>query len=178
MSYASPQDFIDRMDVRRLGDLGLDTGTRATPTQLLTNTRLQDSLDDASGMIDATLLRAGRYQPKDLTTLTGTTSFGNKLLIRITVNIAYGLLLEARGYSEEEQGSMAPGFTKALAYLDRLENGEWIFGIPPVIDAGGSAQNVNAYLSSKVVLLTQATRRYFGGLNYNPGLPPNNPNVN
>lgn len=171
MSYAAPSDFILRVDARRLGDLGLDDGTRVSPTNLLTNPRLQASLDDASGMIDAALLRGGRYQPSDLLHLNVNTSFGNNLLIRLCVDIAYGLLLEARGYSEVETVSMAPGYTKALAMIDRLSSGEWIFGLAPVIVAGGPGKIVP--LSSNVTLLTQsAATRYFGDLGYQ--FPPSN----
>ena len=170
MAYATPTDFLNRVDVRRLGDLDNDTGTRDTPTQVLTNLRIQEALDDAAGMIDAALLKAGRYQPSDLLNLATTTTFGNSLLIRINVNLAYGLLLESRGFTADE----SPAYTKAMAYLGQLEEGEWIFGIAPVVNAGRTG---TTRLSANVVLLTTAARRYFGRLGYQyqgnpPGLTP------
>lgn len=163
MAYATPADFIARVDVRRLGDLGLDDGTRVSPSNLTTNTRLLASLNDASGLIDANLLRSGRYKHTDLTTLATTTDNANFFLIRITVDLAYGLMLEARGYSAEQTEDMAPGYAKALAYLDKLASGEWIFGTAPVVDAGGT--HIQA-LSTNVTLLTQGAERWFGNLNY------------
>jgi phage gp36-like protein len=176
MSYAQPQDAIDRIDVRRWGDLVLDNGVRATANQLLTNTRLIAVLNDASGLIDAALLRGGRYAPTDLQTLATTTNNGWYLLLRINVDIAYALALEARGYSESEIGSMAPGYAKALEYLDRLMEGQWIFGLAPVVAAGGVPKVVP--LSNNITLLTQAARRYFGGLNYDRENPFSNWNGN
>ncbi len=166
MSYAQPQDAIDRIDVRRWGDLVLDTGKRATATQLLTNTRLVAVLNDAAGMIDAALLRSGRYTPADLQTLATTTDNGNFLLLRINVDLAYGLACEARGYSEAEVGAMAPGYLKALEYLERLALGDWIFGLAPVIAAGNPT---TAVLSRRVTLLSSAAFRYFGNLGYQFG---------
>lgn len=163
-SYATPQNCLDRVDARRLGDLLLDDGTRVSPANILTNTRMLSVLADASGLIEAGLLRGGRYSVSDLSTLAVTTNNGNNLLIRICVDLAYGLLLEARAYSESEIGSMAPGYAKALAYLDRLSAGEWIFGTAPVIAASGVPPVVK--LSTNVVLLTTAARRYFGDLDY------------
>lgn len=157
MAYATPTDFLNRVDSRRLGDLGLDDGTRVSASNLLTNTRLQAALDDAAGVIDAHLLKGGRYQITDLTTLSSTTSYGNNLLIRLNVRLAYGNLLEARDIQPPRS------YDEALAELDKLADGQWIFGIAPVVAAG---RTVSQQLDTQLTLLTGASTRYFGQLDY------------
>jgi phage gp36-like protein len=134
MAYATPDDLMNRVDVRRLGDLASDNDVRLGPAQLRTSRRLLECLDDASGMVDAGCLAGRRYLPEDLTTLTGT---AYKLLVRVVCDLAYGLLAQARGLDPNEVEGVAPSYRRGMAYLDQLQKGEWIFGsVTKAADAG------------------------------------------
>lgn len=157
MSYASPGDIQSRYDVRRLGELVKDDGTRATPTQLNSDITLQAMLDDASGLIDSAILIGHRYDPADLALMTGT---AKAVLVRLCSDLAYGLLVMRRGYSEQEATRLAPGFGLALKMLDRLRTGEMIFNISSAIEAGHAVRTV----WSKNITLVSSALRLFGDL--------------
>ena len=158
MAYATPSDWITRTDVRRLGDLANDTGVRATPTQLLTHARILAVLDDAAGLIDSAIMAGGRYSPADLAAL-GTNSLA--LLVRLNCDLAYGMLLEAREYTQAEAASMSPGYARGLMLLTKLREGEWIFVTDGAIEAG---LPTTAELSADIQLITDKAHRYFGVL--------------
>lgn len=158
MSYAVPSDFLARYDNNRLGQLVRDDGTAASSTDLLTDPNLQAMLDDASGMIDAACLAGGKYFPADLTGLTGT---GKALLLRLNCDLAYGLLVLRRGFTEEEASRLAPGFKLALQLLDKLREGSIVFNVTAAIKAG---EPVNDVLSSQINLVSSAYR-FFGDIN-------------
>lgn len=147
MSYAAGSDMVKRYDVRRLGDLVSDTGTRVVdPT---TDPNLQAALDDAAGLIDAALLRGGRYQPADLSGLPANSS-SQALLFRINCDLAYGLLLQRRDLTAPKQVEVAYGL------LDRLAEGSMIFGA--VQAAVNSGQPVNVRLDFDVSLISSLDR--------------------
>lgn len=174
MSYAQPSDLIARYDARRLGDLVKDDGTRATASALLTDTNLQAALDDASGMIDAACQRGQRYTPTDLTNvaagsdpLNPSLSLTNsqKLLIRLTCDLAYGLLVGRRAFSASDTNSQAPRYAEALKLLDLLEQGEWVFTTAGALAAGIPVTGV--VISSQIGLISSITR-IFGDLSVYP----------
>jgi phage gp36-like protein len=173
VSYATPSQMLTRYDARRLGDLVVDgdkTTPRATPTQLLSDPVLAEMLADASGLIDAALLVGGRYSPADLATLAAveaalpTPSSTFKLLVRLTCDLAYGLLVRRRGLGMD----LAPGYAEAAALLDRLSNGELIFDVAAVVEAGRTRV---VQLSRQIGHLSTLTR-VFGDL----ATFPSNPN--
>ena len=71
MSYASPQDLLDRYDARRVGDLATDSGTRLTESQILADSKVSTCMEDASGALIAAIKRGNRYTDDDLSLLSG-----------------------------------------------------------------------------------------------------------
>jgi phage gp36-like protein len=167
MAYATPAQFLVRYDARRLGQLVRDDGTKATPAELLSDDNLAAVLDDASGMIDAAVLRGGRYESSDLTDLTGQSE---AYLVRLCCDLAYGLLVERRGFSQGEAQVSAGGYTRALQTLDQLAEGQRVFNVDKAIQAGKPRR---AVIDKKLQLIS-STRRLFGDLTVreaNPGNP-------
>lgn len=166
MPYATPAQMTLRYDVRRLGQLCTDGTQPLVPAQLTANTILLEALEDAAGLINSALLRGGRYDAADLAALTGSDA---KLLVRVTCDLAYGLLVQRRGYTSTELESLAPAYTGALALLDRLANGELVFNIPSAIAAGKPVRVV----IDKNLQLISSSRRLYGDTTVNPNNPGN-----
>lgn len=164
MSYAAPTDMLARYDARRVGVLVRDDGTMASAGALQSDTNLQAALDDGASLINAACLRGGRYQPADLTGLTGV---DKALLLRLNCDLAYGLLVARRGYTATEQQSAAPSYAGALALLEHLADGVLIFNVQSVIAAG---QPTNAAIDQNLQLVSSTTR-LFGDLTINPSNP-------
>lgn len=131
-AYATPTDLLARKDARTLGDLVTDVSERVSPEDLLTDTKLQAALDDASGEIDAALLQGKRYSVADLTALNGNSQ---KYLIRLTCDIAWGLLCERRSYGVDDERRQA-AFKSRREALERLRKGEHVFDLEAVKEAG------------------------------------------
>ena len=131
MAYATAAQFMERYDARVLGDLCSDLDDQIEPTALLTNTKLQAALDDASGDIDAALVTGQRYTTDDLEGLTGNSQ---KHLIRITCDIAFAFLQSRRGSMDAE--SRKAHMDVAEAHLERLRKGLNIFDLDAQKDAG------------------------------------------
>lgn len=134
-SLLSPGEFLKRYDVRTVGDLCSDTGTRITSDALPSNPNLLAALDDAQGLVEAATLVSSRYLPADLSTLTGT---GQRLLFRILADLTIGLLYKRR----PDKGDPPRAFTDAMDWLDLLRKGERIFGLQEHAEAGLFAHEV------------------------------------
>lgn len=158
-SYASATDMIRRYDVRRLGELVRDNGTRATSGQLLSDTIMQEMLDDGTGMIEAACRVGKKYTRDDLDGMTGA---DEHLLIRLNCDLAYGSLLKRRGTSAQAMQEMAPRYFMALDILKKIWCGEWVFDLDAVKEAGLPEGDIR--LSKDVDLLAGNTPRYFGKL--------------
>lgn len=153
-SYATSQDFIKRYDARVLGGLVGDNGDPVTGLSLLSNANLQAALDDASGMIDAAVLVAEKYSPSDLTNLTGTSQ---AYLIRITCNLAFGLLSMRRGQPTEEIAQ----YQEAVETLSQLRNGERVFAVAANEEAGlPDAQFPSASVYSNLQLMRDVAKNF------------------
>jgi len=123
--------MVARYDVRTLGDLVVDDGTRVDSTAILTSTVLAAILEDASGEIEASLMQADRYTADELAALTGNSL---ALLKRLTCKIAMGLLWERRQYLDLEKAE--EGMEVSRKILERLRKGEIIFDDAAAKDAG------------------------------------------
>jgi len=129
MAYASSTDLTARYDERDIADLASDSGT---PESDLANSAIvQAALDDASGDVDAALLKGGRYTATQLSGLTG-----NSLakLKRITCEIAMHYLMERRPDFSPERAEQLE--IRRKRHLERLRKGEDVFGLDPAIEAG------------------------------------------
>lgn len=131
MSYATPADMVLRYDARTLGDLVSDNGVRVAEVSLTTNTKILSALEDASGEIDAALLKAKRYTSADLSALTGNSLAYLKAL---TCRIALGALWNRRPYVDDMERDEA--LKQARIALERLRSGEHIFDNTDAKDAG------------------------------------------
>lgn len=129
-SYATPADFLQRYDWRDVGDLVSDSSEQISPNDQLTNPILLQILQDASGDVEAALLRAGRYKTTDLTGLTGNPL---ALLKRITCEIAIAYLFERRPLFNVERMEQYQKFREG--HLKRLASGENIFNLTAVLQA-------------------------------------------
>lgn len=159
MSYATPTNFLARYDARRVGELVKDDATRATPAELLSDTTLQAMLDDAASMIDAACLSGKRYTLTELAALTGSDAY---LLIRLNCDLAWGLLLLRRGGTSQDITSLAPGYAYAMSIVDKLWNGEWVFNVDNVPEAGLPEGNVK--ISTQRTSVVDEAYRYYGDL--------------
>jgi phage gp36-like protein len=157
MAYATNSDMKVRYDVRRLGELVRDDGTKATAAQLESDTVLAAMITDAESWINAAVLTGKRYTLDDLEALAGT---DKAMLTRLTCDLAYGFLVMRRGFTADEVSKMAPGFKLALAALESLKAGEMVFNDEDNINAGRT-QRVR--LSRNVTLVSSA-QRLFGDL--------------
>jgi len=97
-AFATADDMIARFDVRTLGDLVGDAGTRMNATQLQADANLQAALDDAAGEILDALTQNDRYSEDDLDSLTGRSQ---NTLKRMNVAIAMGYLSQRRPWADD-----------------------------------------------------------------------------
>jgi phage gp36-like protein len=145
--YATATDLTKRFDARVIGDLVNDQNTRVDPTSLATNANVLAALDDATSIINSAVLVANRYDVDDLAAMK---DIDAALLIRLTCNLAYGLLVMRRGQSVEK---LDP-YQDALKMLDHLRAGDRVFNIAGNEDAGnvqGSFPSSSVYSSLQLI---------------------------
>lgn len=133
MAYASASDLIARKDSRDLGDLVSDDGVQVAENELADDAKLGAALDDASGDIEASLLRGNRYTTAQLAALTG-----NSLayLKRITCEIAMYHLLARRPEANLERLEYYRKLRET--FLEPLASGENVFDITDHLAAGAA----------------------------------------
>jgi phage gp36-like protein len=153
MPYATPAELLVRYDARRVGDLVSDTGDR--DTNPVASPVLAACLDDASGHIDSACRVGGRYSTTELDTMVGN---GSSLLIRLTCDIAYGLLVARRGYSATDQQAMAPNYKPALDMLELIRKGERVFDIYN----GGDPDEGSSVTATAKVMKARTAGYYIG----------------
>ncbi len=93
---------------------------------------LLEILLGASGELESACLIGDRYSPTDLGALTGS---GLQRLTKLVADLAFWTLAQRRQPSSADPEKV-PGAKQALAELDRLRNGERIFGLQESADAG------------------------------------------
>ncbi len=131
--YASPSDFINRVDVNFLGLMVRDDDTQATPTDLLSDPKLLVALLGSSGMVEAACLRAERYSAIDLNTLITVGGASAELLKDIVCGLAIQRLRWRRGLMEAMTYPLAQ---QAVMWLQALSDGEMIFSFAETVQAG------------------------------------------
>lgn len=132
MPYATPDDMIARFDVRTLGDLSADDGTRVSSANLAINAKLVASLSDASGQLEAACLQGERYSIEDLGGLKGDSE---SFLVRIVCDLALGYLWRRKLYVDENAARLE-AVQRADEHLTRLRSGEWVFDVTENKEAG------------------------------------------
>ncbi len=93
---------------------------------------LLEILLGASGELESACLIGDRYSPTDLGALTGS---GLQRLTKLVADLAFWTLAQRRQPSSADPEKV-PGAKQALAELDRLRNGERIFGLQESANAG------------------------------------------
>lgn len=155
--YCTPAAFLRYADARTAGDLVGDVGQRVDPVSLLTDAVLAAALLRASGDVEAACLAGERYRPADLTALSGTA--GGEYLAGLVADLALGYL-----YRRRPDKGQAPGCVgDALAKLAQVKQGEAVFGIVEVEQAGRASHEVeDAQDVEDRALTATAMSRYFG----------------
>ena len=181
MQYAQISDLTTRYDTRRLGDLISDNDTRQSPTG---SPILNALLLDASGLIDAACQRGQRYTPTDLLNISNGAdpldptldmTGSQALLRRLVCDLAYGMLVGRRGFSGVDTDSQAARYKEAVATLELLKTGEWVFVTAGSLAAGLPQTGV---VISQQINLISGIRRTFGDLGVGTNnFPPQNPGL-
>ncbi len=111
-------------------------------------------------MIEAACLVTERYSVQDLQSLYSTGGNSASFLIRLTCDLAVGLLMERRPYLEREP---PPQFTRALEWLQQLREGERIFAFAEASEAGDPQVAQQSQLDLQIAnRATYQASRFFG----------------
>lgn len=123
VSYCSPAAFLQRFDVRTIGDWLGDQGLRLDPTLALTSATLGALLQEASGELESRTLRGNRYQVADLQALMVAGGNGAAYLAGIvggwTVYLAWRRRI--RQYAEQDLPVAAQQSVEAMTALQEGE---------------------------------------------------------
>lgn len=126
--------MINRYDVRTLGDLCSDTGTRISSTDLLTSPKMLTNLSEASGKLMAAIKKGGRYTQTQLDALTGDSL---EYLKGLECRICFYLLWRIKPYTNREAQSRTTIYeTDYRDAIRLLASGEDIFPTDEHVDAG------------------------------------------
>ncbi len=136
--YCSATQLFRFHDWQQVADL-LRDGDNPRPTK----SRLLDSASDegamlvsillsASGQLESACLVSNRYLPTDLAALTNS---GAARLQKIVADLAFWELMQRRQPGSADPKNV-PGAMQALEELDRLRDGERIFGLAESGNAG------------------------------------------
>lgn len=128
--YATPADYVNRIDWTITGDLVRTDGGQSTIEELQSDPRLAAALADASGLLESACLAGQFYTVADLQSLTGNSL---SFLKRIVCGLAINYVRQLRGIAEE---SDAPQYKEAKAFLEQLRSGERIFAFAETEAAG------------------------------------------
>lgn len=138
-AYATPTDMITRYDFRTIGELLIDdeNNTISDPSLITSPTgtyyaNLVTLLEDASGLVEAACTTAGNYvintsaSPvrNDLAVLTGNSQ---NMLKRMVCALTLEYLWRRR--PGRVTGKPPVEIEEARENLEKIRNGEWIFGI-------------------------------------------------
>jgi len=100
MPYANANDFLQRYDVRLIGDLVSDDGTRVNPGDLPNHTVVLAVLNDASATVDAAVYVGNRYTPDQLANLSDTAA---AFVRRLVCDLALIYIKRRRGRFDPEK---------------------------------------------------------------------------
>jgi hypothetical protein len=172
--YATPQQALQFLDVRQVGDLISDQGIRVQPAQIVGDmTHPPDpnflaALEAASGEVESACLVSQRYRPADLQALIGVSAV---MLQKIVARLAMADL-HWRRYPDKD---LPAAGVWAHDMLQKLRDGHRIFGTLEAEAAGNLEQQfLDLGTIQTVNLSTLQTQRYFGvrgdvnRLNQNP----------
>lgn len=161
MAYATPADLRARFDERTISELVSDDGSAVALGDLNTDTNVLAALDDASGMVEAALLFAGRYTTEQLGALTGNSL---ALLKRIVCHLAAGLLENRRFDFDPDRYDRMTSW--ANEQLEKLRSGANLFDLDDNIEATkASLETPSLAQRAEPGLVRDRTRNYYPGVN-------------
>lgn len=114
-------EALKRIDKRTVADLCSDTGTAVDAASVATNENFLAALLDATGEVEASAMKGGRYMPVDLAALTGA---AQARLYRMIARLTMVYLYERR----PDKGPLPELYKVVLEHLEQLRQGEAVFG--------------------------------------------------
>ena len=159
--YCTVEQALAYHDVRQWADLCSDEGTRGNAGTLADanaadGKRMLQLLMSASGEVEERCFRGERYKPEDLQALTGVSA---ARLQEIVANLAFWRACKRR-WGAKARRSDVPGAVDAEEALEKLGDGEAVFGLVETQAAGNS--EVTTLDPGDDRQLVRAARRFFG----------------
>jgi phage gp36-like protein len=155
-AFATSADLVARYDFNEVAEMASDVDSPAS--DLANSARITAALEDASGRIESSALVGGFYTVADLAGLTGNSL---SFLKRITCDLAYSFLLQARPgkYSDETRKQI---FEQAEAWLKQLRSGQNIFNIVRIVSASvPSVDGPTAVEHQRLNVITERTHNFY-----------------
>jgi hypothetical protein len=131
--YCSGAQFLVRYDVRTAAELLVDTNASMDVTQVAASATLNTLLMASSGKFEAAALKGGKYTLLDLQLLTAPTSNMREWIAEIIADLTAPKVLGRRWL---EFPDYKDRLKEANDVLEALADGDTIFGLQEVIDAG------------------------------------------
>lgn len=157
MALATGSDLIERYDVRLIGDLATDLGSTLPTEEVPNHPNVLAALEDAMGEMVVALVVGQKYTEDELLGLTGYSLSHAK---RINCDIAMALLIKRRPIVAEDQAESVS--KQSRDHLKRLRDGENVFGIPAVVEAGNLSLSTPSSVDiTNLNLLTERMGRFF-----------------
>ena len=128
--YCTPTEFLRFHDANQVGQLVRDDRLQMTYAGLLLDPILTNHLAAASGDLESAALQGNRYAPADLAALQGN---GRALLARLVATLAWGTLMERRGWPD---GKIPATVLAARQTLLSLSLGQSVLPFAEVTAAG------------------------------------------
>lgn len=171
-AYCTPEQMVTRYDTRTIGQYLSDDGVKLTADQVQASPILRSLLQEASGELEAALLRGGRYTAQDLGNLTNN---GLEMLAGLVAGYAMFLIWDRRpGRFVDHQLPLRAQI--AVDKLDKLATGERILPFQEAADAGRIHHEVEAAQRVYDRRLAPVIAQRFFGIRGNEMFPcPNTP---
>lgn len=139
--YATVADLILAYDSRRVAELASDTDTPVASGSLATDAVLLRMLADGANLIQLAARFADRYSQADLDAVYAD-PINKYSIIRLNVDLAFGLLVARRGYRASELADLAPNWVIANQTLELLRLGNRVFDVASAPEAGAAVDTV------------------------------------
>lgn len=136
-AFITTADLIVRYDHRWIGQNITDNGIPATEAEVLSSTKLNAFIEEASEAVMGAAAVGDRYSLSDLTT------YGGVLLKRIVCDLVIGAILKRRVRANKDNEAFTTAYEEALNYLELLRRGERIFYAVPNVPEAGLPSTVN-----------------------------------
>lgn len=130
-SYATPQELVERFDLRTVGQLVTDDQQQLSHTAVVAHQNVLTALQDASGRVESALLHGGRYKVTDLTSLSDNSQNYLKLIVCTLAMVS--LLRRRPGCFTELLSQLT---AEAEEHIKQLKSGSEVFNLDAHKGAG------------------------------------------